>query len=174
MKKLLSLLLVMIMLPIAALANSIDLTTMFDFSTMTDDALKNIISLCSAELRSRASSDPEGVLLFEYDKIRLYQTGDPYINYGILYIPVVICNDGDYEAFVSPDNTICNGWSIYSSGCSTLANSKKKDAISFKIEDAEVTSVDQITSLLFVWNIFDMGTFNTTYQDEQPTEHRFW
>ena len=169
MKKLLALILtVALLLPALALADLPDVTG------MTDQELKDLISACSAELMARNKTEPEGILLFEYEGVRVYQTDDVRVFSSFLYVPVAIYNDTDHKVSVSPDNVICNGWDIYGGGCNASGKAKNKADMSFNIGDADVTSVDQIESLKFVWTVYNMDTYKKIYVQEEAEEHRFW
>ena len=59
MKRLITIILILALaVPAAALADQ-------DISLMTDQELKDMIAACSAEIRSRNTSEPEGILLFD-------------------------------------------------------------------------------------------------------------
>lgn len=169
MKKLLAIILVVaILLPIAALADLPDVTG------MTDQELKDLISACSQELRARNTSEPEGILLFEYEGIRIYQTGDAYTSSSFLYVPIAVYNDNDYGVGVMVENANINGWDVYSDGCMVSGKGKNKDDIAFSIEDADVKAIDQIESLKFTWRVFNTDSYDTIYEQKEREEHRFW
>ena len=175
MKKLIALIFVIVLLPITALAD-LNLASLLDFSSMSDEALKNLINLCSAELRSRAVIDDKGILLFEYEGIALYQTGDAYINEnGLIIIPAYIENNLDDPAYISGDSIICNGWDIMANfGGSVQAHTKNNVDMIFLSGDAGLKSLDDIYSLTFKWTVTSWKTHKTLYQDEVSEEHRFW
>ena len=169
MKKILSLILTLFLLmPVFANAD-------LDVSAMSDQELKDTIAACSAELRARATVSPDWVLLFEYRSVKVYQTGDAEIDrFGRLIIPVAIINDMDYPVLISIQDAKCNGWEIFSDGCSTkTGNSKVKDILTFDIRDANIESIDQIDSLTFSWWFINRDNTKDSFTDEY-TEHRFW
>ena len=169
MKKLIATILIIILLPIAAMADLPDVTG------MTDQELKDLISACSQELRARNTSEPEGILLFEYEGARIYQTGKAEINFmGYLEIPVAIYNDMDIGISFGMDNVTCNGWDIYGSSVGASAKAKKKDTLMFSVPDAEVKSMDQIDSLRFKWTVTNTETYMFIFKQEEQEEHRFW
>ena len=168
MKKLFALFLALILLPMAALAD------LPDVASMTDQELKDLISACSQELRTRATSDPEGILVFEYEGVRVYQSGEAYTKGGSLRVPVVVCNDTDHEIVVFAESVICNGWDILAGNCRASGHAKKKNEITFKIEDADITSIGQIVSLTFRWEVYDFDAQKMVFEQEEAEEHRFW
>ena len=168
MKKLIATILIIIMLPIAALADLPDVTG------MTDQELKDLISACSQELRARNTSEPEGILLFEMNGFKMFQTGDAYISSGFMRIPVALYNENDFGVSISPYKTNCNGWDIWSDGGDVSANAKSKEFLSFSVDEADVIEIDQIESLKFVWKVYDTNTYHDIYDQKEPEEHRFW
>ena len=168
MKKLIATILIIILLPIAALADLPDVTG------MTDQELKDLISACSQELMTRNTSEPEGILLFEMDGFKVFQTGAAEISSGFMRIPVTLYNENDFGVSISPYETNCNGWDIWSGGGSVSANAKSKETLSFSVEDAEVTEIDQIESLKFVWLVYNTDTYDEIYEQKEKEEHRFW
>lgn len=168
MKKLLSLLLALaLLLPAAALADP-------DLTAMTDQELKDLIAACSAELRARSTTDPEGTLLFQYEQVRVYQTGDAYISGDYLYVPVAVYNDMEHEMVMSAESAICNGWDIYAGNCRASGHAKKKNEIYFKVGDADITTIDQIVSLAFRWEVYDYDATEKVFKQEESAEYRFW
>jgi len=169
MRKLITLLLILALaVPMAATAD-------VDFASMTDQQLKDMIQSCSEELQQRQTT-PEGwVLIFEYDGIKIYQTGEAKIFLGFLDIPVAVFNDTDRDILITADDALCNGWDVYSSGCSAKKHTKNRGEISFHTTDAFVKSIDQITSLQFRWDVIDTTEKAVSiYEQEEPEEHRFW
>ena len=167
MKKLLSMILVLILLPVIALADP-------DVASMTDQELTDLIAACSAELMARHTVEPDGILIFEYEGVKVYQTGDAAVLGDYLRIPVALNNENDYEVIIGINTPICNGWEIYASGCSAAANARKKGTLSFEVSEADVTEIDQIISLTFRWQVFDNNTWTTVYIQEEAEDHRFW
>ena len=166
MKKLFAVILIIVILPVIALANP-------DVSSMTDQELRDMIAACSAELRARATSEPDGILIFEWEGVKVYQIGDPYISFSFLYVPVAVYNDTDSEMVISPENVLCNGWSIYGGSCRAPGKAKKKDTISFNVEDANVSELNTIDSLSFHFEVYDYTNRKTVYEGE-TSEYRFW
>lgn len=170
MKKLLA-----IILAVTMLLPAITLADLPDVSGMSDQELKDLISACSAELRARASYDQEGILIFEYEKIRIYQTDKAYVDsLGFLYVPVVVQNDMDHEMVISAENAICNGWDIFAGNCRASGKTKNEDKLAFKISDANLKKIDQIDSLTFHWEVIDFTDLDIVYTQEEAEEHRFW
>ena len=148
-----------------------------DVSGLSDQELKDLISDCSAELRKRAAStDPEGILLFDQGGMRLYQTGDAVFNSdkGTITVPVLVVNDSDVRACCGHDNLICNGWQIFEAGGTDSApHSRHMADLTYFVSDVGLTSLDDIYSLSGNWYVLssDVGYI---YQQETPEEFRYW
>lgn len=170
MRKLFTLVLALtLVLPVLALAELPDVTG------MSDQELKDLIAACSAELTARNANDPEGTLLFDAGGMRMYQTGEAYIDNGILRIPVIIYNDLDERAAISLEDEKCNDCDITGNGgAETKAKSKKKAEMYFFVADANVKEITDITSLSFRWTVFSMESRKTLYEQKEAEEHRFW
>lgn len=168
MKKLIATILIVTLLPIAALADLPDVTG------MTDQELKDLISACSQELRARNTSEPEGILLFEMDGFKVFQTGAAEISSGFMRIPVTLYNENDFGVSINPYKANCNGWDIWSGGGDVSANARSKETLTFSVEEAEVTEIDQIESLKFIWKVYNTNTYDDIYNQKDPEEHRFW
>ena len=167
MKKLFTMLVVIVLaMPAIAMAD-------LDVASMTDQELRDMIAACSAELRTRNTVEPDGTLLFETEGLRLYQIGEPHISSDYLYIPVAVHNDLGFQLSLSPKVAKINGWEVYSNGVLVSAEAKKKDELSFKIADADVTELAQIDSIRFAWTVFNMDTWEFPYEGEEE-ELRFW
>ena len=168
MKKLLTLILALaLILPAAALADP-------DVKSMTDQQLRDLISACSAELQARATT-PEGwILLLEYESVQLYQIGEAKLGSSkIITVPVAIINNSDKDVSIDAADVLCNGWEIDCWGPKASANTKKKGELQFFADDSDVESLEDVSSILFVWKIWD-SDYNVIYKDEEPAEHRFW
>ena len=170
MKKLLAIILVVaMMLPIAALADLPDVTG------MTDQELKDLISACSKELMARNTVEPEGIVLFDEAGIRLYQTGDAYIERGRIKVPCAMYNDLDIMASVSPINVSCNSYSTFGySGSELQPHSWAKCELDFATSELELKSLDEVISLLFSWQIYSLEKPGIVYEQKEREEHRFW
>ena len=169
MKKLITIILALAMLlPAVAMADLPDVTS------LSDQELKDLIEVCSAELASRDTAKAEESLLFDHDGVKLYQTGEAYVyDEEYLYVPVTIHSEKDFELSLGMENVKINGWETYSSGVFVIAGAKKKDKLSFRIADADISEISQIESLEFSWVIFNNETWEFPYRGEVE-EHRFW
>jgi hypothetical protein len=169
MRKLLSIILAMVLLPIVAMAD-------LDVAGMTDQELKDIITACSAELMARHKTEPDGILLFDQGGFRMYQTGDAYIDRnGRLEIPVIIYNDLEVAASLTVRDVTCNGFNCNGYLYSKLQpQSKVKCEFDFSTEDVGLTSVDDIDSLIFRWYIWSSEDKSINFETEEREEHRFW
>lgn len=170
MKKIISIIMILaIALPTIAIAD-------VDVKSMTDQELKDLISACSHELMSRNNSEPDGILLFDNEGIRLYQIGDAYLYRGRIRVPCMMFNDReDYNASVSPVFAACNGYAVYgSAGSGIPPQSKVKCELDFATDDIELTSLNDVYSLIFGWQIYSLTKPGVIYGPTEREEHRFW
>lgn len=147
-----------------------------DVSGMSDQELKDLISDCSSELRKRAaSSDPVGVLLFDQGGMRLYQTGDAFIDSGRLKVPVALFNDLETStASLSPVFVVCNGVATSGDiGPWIPPQSMTVTVLDFSTEDCSIDSLDDVFSLVFQWQIYAAGE-GVLLETPERDEHRFW
>ena len=167
MKKLFTMLLVLALaLPALALADP-------DVTSMTDQELRDMITACSAELMARATVDPDGILLFEYDGFCVYQTGDAAMKNGDIVIPVLLVNNRDVATSIGIRDAVCNGWEIkVTSGTDVTEKAKRMDEIRIKVKDLNLSSLDDVESLIFRWTATEGVMY--VFKEEERTEHRFW
>lgn len=147
-----------------------------DVPGMSDRELKDLISDCSAKLRKRAaSSDPVGVLLFDQGGMRLYQTGDAFIDSGRLKVPVTLFNDLETStASLSPVFVVCNGVATSGDiGPWIPPQSMTVTVLDFSTEDCSIDSLDDVFSLVFQWQIYAAGE-GVLLETPEREEHRFW
>ena len=167
MKRLITIIMILAMImPTISLAD-------FDAKCMTDQQLKEIISICSNELQSRVTTADGWVLLFEYEGASIYQIGKAELSSNkSLSFPVAVINNRDEKVNFEPRTVTCNGWEIDAHGCGASANTKKKGEIYFFAEDADIESLDDITSLKFSWTVCDWN-YNVVFKTDVE-EYRFW
>lgn len=168
--------LITVVLILALLLPSVSLAADFDISSMTDQEIRDLISKCSAVLRLRHQSDPDGIPLFEAEGVRVCQTGDAQFQQftGFLIIPVVIYNSTPNNVYVGIEQAHCNGWDILG-GCGNVsAGSKAKADLYLTVNDADVKKLNQIESLSFAWVILNSDSYEFIYRQEFADEQRFW
>ena len=169
MKKLITFILILALaVPALALADLPDVTG------MTDQELHDMISACSAELMARNTTEPDGILLFEYDGFRVYQTGDAVLSGNTITVPVLMINNRDVETSVGIRDAVCNGWEInVRTGSGLVEKSKRRDEIEISLtDDINLTSLDDVESLVFRWTATEGIMY--VFKEEERTEHRFW
>lgn len=169
MKKILSIILLFVLLiPSVSSTESV-------VSSRTDQELKDMIALCSSELRSRHKNPDGWILIFEYSDIKVYQIDDAEIFLGSLLVPVAIVNDSNRDILLCTEDCLCNGWEIYSGSISAKMNTKKKETLSFELSESDAKSIDQIISLQFRWNLIDTTEKAVSiFEQDEREEHHFW
>ena len=168
MKKLITMLLILTLsVPALALAE-------YNVESMTDAELKDTIKKCSDELASRYTTPDGWILLFEYESVQIYQIGEARLGSTlIIKVPIAIINNYDFDIHVNLYKASCNGWEISTWPIEAPANLKKKSELYFFADDSDITTLDDVTSLRFVWDIHD-DDYKKIYKQDVPEEHRFW
>ncbi len=168
MKKILAMILVLsLLVPTIALAD------LPDVSALSDQELKDLIAICSAELRERNTTEPEGTLLFDYDGLSVYQTGDAVLTKnGNIEVPILVINDRSVATSFGIREASCNGWEVTAfTGTALSEKTKRKDTIRISAKDVGLESLDDVESLIFKWTATEGAMY--VYKGERE-EHRFW
>lgn len=168
MKKLFIFILIMSLIcPVFALSE-------IDVASMSDNELKEMISLCSDELRNRAKTPDEWILIFEYESIKIYQIGEATIgSKKIISIPVAIINDMDFDVYISTNYELCNGWEISGWGYGVMANAKKKTELHFFADDAFIEELEDVKSLRFAWCVKNDSTNEYILRQKEAEEYSY-
>ncbi len=145
-----------------------------DVQAMTDQDLLETIKQCSIELRKR-NTDESGILIFEYEGIRLYQVGDAYINNsGRIKVPVVGYSDIDARVSVTPSVISCNGFTVQGYGLTYIApESAMSGELDFATEDLKLESLDSVYSFIMTFSLYS-PELGSVYAGGERTEFRFW
>ena len=165
--------LITIILALALLLPAIALADLPDVTALSDQELKDLISDASAELMARNTTEPEGILIFEMEGLKVFQTADAYTSDDFLYVPIALYNENNYGVTLTPSDGNCNGWDVWCTGGNVSANAKSKEFLVFSISDADVESIDEIDSLKFRWVVYN-SDFDTIHNQKEAEEHRFW
>ena len=122
-----------------------------DYSAMSVDDLHKIQSDVRAELLKRDLVLDGKTLLFESNGVTVYLTGDYEISWtGDFQLNVIVINESDKKISVTPDGLqgSINGWDVSCTSLTEVAAGKKlKGYFTFDLEDADVTSPDQIEEI---------------------------
>ena len=142
MKKLISVIVVIMVLFSASLAE--------DYSSMTVEELHTIQDSIRNELLRRELVAGDKILLFETDGISLYLTGEHSDLFGsTLRLETITINDTDREINIYSELSV-NGWDV---SCSWHldANPKKKSKgyIDFNISKADISTYEEIEEIEF-------------------------
>ena len=170
MRKVLSILICIILLPYTiATANT-------DYTTMTDDELKQVVSLVRNELVKRSLVNDDKVIVFDQDNVSMYLTGGyKEWNYKDKYyvdIEMVIINNTDHKVTFIAQQSSVNGWDTESSTPGPVsAGKKKKDRMVFSLSDAEITSYKEIEDIDVKFRVCDADTYDNLYITDLITIH---
>ena len=79
-----------------------------------------------------------------------------------LYIYCVLVNNNKFEAAVTIDTASINGWEVYGGGTGSCdAGKKKKVELDFCLDDADISSIEEIEDLTFKPYIYNMTDWKT-------------
>ena len=157
-----------ILTTICILACSCSALAELDLSTMSDDELTALIADAQQELNSRKATDEtEQPVLYDDNGIKWYITGYDMSSWSsYLTIDCVVENESNVDITLSVDTLTVNGWDVSSWFYAQVSAGKKtKEELSFDLEDANISGVDEITSMEAAFKIYNSNTYNDI--DEQ-------
>lgn len=145
------------------------------FSAMTDEELHDLINGARNELKTRELNAEADMILFEQDGITVYLTGE-YETYGsdstYVDLKVIVVNDSDKDVNIQVDSVTVNGWDVYGSGISGItAGHKKKGELGLKIDDADITTFEEIEEVEFNLYIYDSTAWERISTVDPITVH---
>lgn len=171
MKKLLSMLLVLVLLlPTMALAE-------IDWTGMDAATIQMEIDRARAEILTRDIKLPEkGTVLVDADGVVVTLTSAAVEkswdgSYGLV-LNYTVANNSDKAMGFRDDDCYINGWKVSGSISSSLEAGKKakESATIYHIDvDADVTTIEEIEELQITFLTFDASTFMTETNDIQTT-----
>lgn len=144
-----------------------------DFAAMSDEELHALVDGARNELAKRELTAAEGTVLFEQEGVTVYLTGEHKIGYsGELELEAVVVNDSDLEVDVFLDSASINGWDVYNSGIGEVsAGKKKKDYFAFNLEDAEISSYEEVEDIDMALYLVDEKEFERICEPVPVTIH---
>ncbi len=177
MKKILSLICVVILLLSSAVASA-----EFDFHSMSNTELEALIEQAQAELDNRDGVQEENSPVF-YDAngIKMYLSGEykvqwaPMAKADILYLEYIIENNSTHELDIRSMDAYVNGWDI--DGISFYAEPKPgkkgKDYMAIKLTPAGISTFEEIKEVEFILEIFYDGRWMRPADIEALIKMRF-
>lgn len=170
MKKLMTILLTVFLLCTTAYAEGID------WASMTDEEIQAIIDAGQEELHSRkgseGESDADTKIILDYDGLTVTVTdihveSDWMYTDGALVVDVVIDNGSNRNYGANGTTVSINGWQVDSLAYFEVkAGKKMKDSFKFNLADAEISTLEEVESIEFVFTVFD-DDYN--YIEQEPT-----
>ena len=147
-----------------------------DYSQMTDEELRTIISEARMELARRGFVLQENLLIYESEEIELYLTGEyefsPDPDYKYLSFGVNVLNKRSGMLDMAIRNAVVNGCSVDGSGVYDIAGqSQKSDKISFWLDDTDFEQMADFEEVRFELNIYDTETYDTIRQSKPIEIH---
>lgn len=153
MKKLVSLLLVLILLlPVLACAE--------DYSTWETEQLREAQKAIRNELLSRELVAAKDTVLIDQDGVKLYLTGEHDYMGTLLRLNCVAINNSDKKVSINVVDGCVNGWDVSSVGIAEISpGKKKKGSLMFNMNDTDVSQYEEVEELEFVLQIYDMDAW---------------
>ncbi len=132
-----------------------------DFAAMSDDELHALVDGARNELAKRELVAAEDTVLLEQDGVTVYLTGEHEIDYGgNLKLQVVVVNDSDKAVDVYMDSASVNGWDVFNIGVGdTSAGKKQKGTFTFGLEDADISTYEEVEEIEMELYLFDSDAF---------------
>lgn len=166
MKKLLALLLALLLIGSIALAEAVD------FASMTDDDLNALIDSAKAEVERRdLTSNTENVTVFDAQGVTIVITSFEVDDDSWLYKPSLVAqlkavNTSANDLSIYIDNVAINGWEVGNTGLVDIAaGHKEKDKFEFNLEDADVTTLDELETIEIKFHYQDPVNGGYLYTD---------
>ena len=155
MKKLLlgALLIALTILPLAALADPIDI------SGLSQDELHALIDSARLALVAHDFAADEDMVLLDHPDAKVTMTGIELYD-STLRANQIVENRSDKELVIRIENCYVNGWLVSGLGRTELSAGKKaKDNYSFfRVEDADVAMLEDVADLEFTIIVQEIGS----------------
>ena len=176
MKKVCTLILILALLLTSAVSYATS-----DFSSMSDEELKEQYDAIRNELAVRGLKAEEKTVIVDKDGYQIYINGD--ISVGkqydwdtdvYLFIPVVVVNNTSYNVTMLVKNSSVNGWSVEGNKdwMSAPAGKKAKGNLYFTVNDAEVETLSDFTDVEFSLRVYDFDTYDDIFSTESITIYK--
>ncbi len=163
MKRIICFLIAFICLPLFASAE-------YDFSSMTDSELVELISNAQEELKNRSEGAKKEIVLYDDDGIKVYLTRnykirDLITKEKVIDIECIIENTSSRSVVLYVPNSSMNDWESGSAPCygdssfdfEVSPNKKAKGVICFSLKEANVKEYSEIEKIDFLLGLYFNG-----------------
>lgn len=139
-----------------------------DYSSLSDDELRQVINNARNELVKRGFVVEKKVVFFDQNNIQIYINGDMKIDklYAwddeyCLYLPIVIINDSDKNINVVFDDSSLNGWmtNVSNSIGSIPVGKKAKGDLIFELGNTDIEKLLDFEEAEFTIVIYDQDNW---------------
>lgn len=148
-----------------------------DFAVMSDDELHALVDGARNELAKRELTAAEGTVLFEQEGVTVYLTGEHEVKSGYLDLEAVVVNDRDCTVAIAVNSASINGWNVFSGGIGeTSPGKKQKGMLSFSLEDASLSSfeeIEEIEEIELSIDLIDEDTYESIAETSEPITLHF-
>ena len=160
------------LLLVSILLCSMSMAYAADYSSMTDEQLKDQFELIRNELVIRGFKAEKKTVIVEEANIQIYISDDiklakRYVwdTTYCLYIPIVVVNNSNYTINMIENESSVNGWTT---DCdddigAVPAGKKAKGNLIFELEDTEVEELSDFTDAEFTVRVYDDNTWKDLF-----------
>ena len=153
---------------------AVALAPQIDYAALTDDELHELIDSARIELTTRELVASEDVVLVDVDGVQLYLTCVYDVHGEGRYVDfaAVMVNGGEGNRGVAIDEAYINGWEVYGSSLGSIdAGKKQKGDLTFKLEDADISSFEEIEEIEIHFYVYNGDTYETLVRLDPVTLH---
>ena len=157
---------------IALLLCSCALAEGLDLASMTDDDIYTLIDTAHSEIERRGLlGNTENVTVFDEQGITIVFSSFDVDPDNWLYKPALVAkgkvvNTSGNDMAIYIDNVAINGWEVESMGMVDIqAGHKEKEEFQFKLEDADVTALDELETMELTFHYKDPETGKYVYTE---------
>ena len=173
MKRLVSIILVVLLISTTSIAFAAD------YSSMTDEQLKAEYDAIRNELVLRGFKAENKTVIVEQNDVQIYINGDITLakryawdtTYS-LFVPVVFVNNTNKTLSMIVEESSVNGWTtegdVYDVG-TVPAGKKAKGNFIFALEDTDVETLSDFTDVEFTLRVYDDNTWDDLFKTKAIT-----
>lgn len=133
-----------------------------DYTAMNDEELHALVDGARNELAKRELNAAEDTVIFEQEGVEVYLTGEhEVLGEAYLDLEAVVINDSDKSISLMVDSASINGWDVFCDGIYEVSSGKKKKgALEFNLEDAEISSYEEVEDIEISFYLVDNESYD--------------
>jgi len=142
-----------------------------NYGSYSDSELQYIVDSARTELYQRQQRAENGnLVLCDVDGVQVAITGEGKVGYGgYLRFEVAISNNSGKTITIGTDKGYINGWESYCSLDAYQLEPKKKvkDELVFELEDAGISTIEEVEDLSFKFHVTDSQTYDRIWESPE-------